>query len=162
MFIEPTKKNKGKNVLLVSGIHGDEVAGSFGLLRYLERVSDKTLGMINISVIPLLNPTGFRIGTRDNRWHEETNRNYDDDKKISREGRVLKKNLSLLKGAAKDGMITVHEDPKAKVCFVYMYHGKGSEELGEILLGVDRMFFRQRSQKKDMKDGIVWDRHEGS
>jgi predicted deacylase len=167
MVIEPAKKNKGKHILLVSGTHGDEVAGPFGLLRYLERVSDETLKMVNLSFIPLLNPTGFRKFTRDNQWGEKTNRNYDNDEKISREGKILKGNLSLLKEIAADGMITVHEDPKAKVCFIYMYHGKNAEELGEILLDVDRMFFKQRpsmpnEKGKKLKKGIIWDRHEGS
>jgi predicted deacylase len=167
MVVEPAKKNKGKHILLVSGTHGDEVAGPFGLLRYLERVSDETLKMVNLSFIPLLNPTGFRKFTRDNQWGEKTNRSYDDDKKISREGKIFKGNLSLLKEIAADGMITVHEDPKAKVCFIYMYHGKNAEELGEILLDVDRMFFKQRpsmpnEKGKKLKKGIIWDRHEGS
>jgi hypothetical protein len=124
--------------------------------------------MVNLSFIPLLNPTGFRKFTRDNQWGEKTNRNYNDDEKVSREGKILKKNLSFLKEIAADGMITVHEDPDAKVCFIYMYHGKKTEELGEILLGVERMFFNQRSQIKTdekggkAKNGIVWDRHEGS
>ena len=168
LFIEPKKRCKGRDILIVSGTHGNEQAGPFGLLHYLERVSEKTLDMVNLSFIPLLNPTGFRKNSRDNQWGEKTNRNYDTDKEISREGKIIKENLALIKDAGKDGMITMHEDPDAKVCFIYMYHGKKAEELGEILLGVERMFFNQRSQIKTdekggkAKNGIVWDRHEGS
>jgi hypothetical protein len=167
LVIEPIKKNKGKNLLIISGIHGDEQAGPFGLMRYLSRIGDKTLEMINLHFIPLYNPTGFRKCTRDNEWKEKTNRNFDNDEKISRESKIIKSNLKLIKEMGGDGILTMHEDTKAKVCFIYMYHGKGAEELGDILLNIDRMFFRQRSQSDDrkdgkLKDGIVWDRHENS
>ena len=167
LLIEPAKKNKGKSILVVSGLHGDEQAGPFGVLRYLERVGENTLDSVNISLIPLLNPTGFRKRTRDNQWGEQTNRGYCKSKKISREGVLLKDSVDLLKNAAKDGLITLHEDPEAKSCYIYMYKGKKSEELGDILIGVDRMFFDQRRLSKEpggekIVNGIAWDCEDNS
>ena len=165
VLLQPTKKNKGKHILIISGLHGNEPAPLFGLLRYLERVHDQTLDMVSLSLIPLLNPTGLRQNTRDNQWNEQTNRNYDNDK-ISREGQLLRDYLPTLKELGHDGILTMHEDPNAKACYIYMYHSKQAEKLAEIMLGVERMFFRQRPHQEEkegpISHGIVWDHHEGS
>lgn len=168
LLIEPTKKNKGKNLLVLSGIHGDEQANPFGLMRYLNRIGDKTLEMINLHFIPLYNPTGFRRCTRDNEWKEKTNRNFDKDEKISRESKIIKNDLKLIKEMGIDGVLTMHEGPISKVCYIYMYHGEDAKDLSEILLSVERMFFKQKSNIKADKEGgravkgVIWDRHEGS
>jgi predicted deacylase len=167
LLIEPRKRNKGRNLLIIAGIHGDEQAAPFGLMRYFGRIGDETLAMTNLHFIPLYNPTGFRKCTRDNEWKEKTNRNYDNEK-ISRESKIIRDNLKMIKEVGKDGVLTMHEDPIAKVCYIYMYHGKDAKDLSEILLSVERMFFKQKSNIKADEEGgraikgVIWDRHEGS
>jgi predicted deacylase len=168
IMLQPQNKVKGPNLLIISGIHGDEPAGPFGILRYIEKINKEILKKVNLTFIPLMNPTGFRKNNRDNKWDEKTNRNYEKDKKISREGKILKDNVKMYLDNGKDGVLSLHEDVDSKYCYIYMYNKAKSKDLGNILLNVDRMFFEQmtpaKSDKKDgqLEKGIIWDRHEGS
>lgn len=59
---------------LSAGIHGDEPAPSHALLRLLESdIFDDRAGW---SLVPMLNPTGFRLGTRENADGVDLNRDY--------------------------------------------------------------------------------------
>lgn len=72
-----TKKSKTKNaphVFLSSGIHGDEPAGPFAILKLLEAVFFENT--FNWYVFPMLNPTGLQLGTRENIDGIDLNRDY--------------------------------------------------------------------------------------
>jgi len=114
-----------KNILIASGFHGNEIAGPFGILKLFEEETD-IFQKANISIIPLVNPTGFRKNTRNNRWEEVPNRGYvfseeNPDIKPSREDRIIIKNIKDIIELGKDGMLSAHEDPTGEQFYCYTY-----------------------------------------
>lgn len=102
------------SVLVLAGCHGEEPGGPLGILRLLETAPDTWLEGTTLSLVPILNPTGHRVGQRHNQWGENPNDGFchpDLDPTFpSKEGRILLANLSLLKQCSKDAFLSLHED----------------------------------------------------
>jgi hypothetical protein len=64
-----------KNIYLSSGIHGDEPAGPLAVQRLL---AENRWPDANLWLVPCLNPTGFRLNTRENGAGIDLNRDYRD------------------------------------------------------------------------------------
>lgn len=62
------------SVYLSAGIHGDEPAGTLALLELLR--TGALSGGANFTLFPALNPSGLRLGTRENRDGIDLNRDY--------------------------------------------------------------------------------------
>lgn len=62
-----------KNLYISAGIHGDEPSGP---LAVLQLVAEDQWPLVNLWLVPLLNPTGFRLNTRENAAGIDLNRNY--------------------------------------------------------------------------------------
>lgn len=113
---------KRPRLLIASGLHGDEPAGPWGLLRFLERADPQLLDACSLSMLPVVNVTGFRNGTRLNAWGEDPNRGYPpaaDGLPPSREGAVLLAHAARLPALARDGFLACHEDPGLAHAYVY-------------------------------------------
>lgn len=71
-----TKRTPGPRprCYLSSGVHGDEPAGPLAVLKLLEAgfFDDRAVWFL----VPLLNPTGFELGTRENAQGIDLNRDY--------------------------------------------------------------------------------------
>ena len=100
--------------LIAAGFHGEEPGGPLGILRLLETAPDLWLEGVNLSIIPILNPTGHRAGQRRNQWNENPNDGFChpdiDPNQPSKEGRILLANLPLLKQCSRDAFLSLHED----------------------------------------------------
>lgn len=73
-FIKKSPSPKAPTIYLSAGIHGDEPAGPFAVIKLLEEgFFDNT---INWYIIPILNPTGLKLGTRENKEGLDLNRDY--------------------------------------------------------------------------------------
>ncbi len=59
---------------LSAGVHGDEPAGPLAIARLLEE--DRLPYDADITIIPLINPTGFESQTRENRAGHDLNRDF--------------------------------------------------------------------------------------
>ncbi len=70
-----------KNVFLSAGIHGNEPAGVYALLEFLEKEADKYLADYNFIALPCLNPSGFEAGTRNNIAGINLNKNFKEPKR---------------------------------------------------------------------------------
>lgn len=126
-IITPKKFDKKlPNILIAGGFHGDEPAGTLGLLEYLK---NDIVQKVNISFIPIVNPTGYMLNTRKNIFKEDPNRHYCEDidtvnitdkKKPSKEGKILLKNLDDILKYSKDGFLTLHEDTDEKYFYIYV------------------------------------------
>jgi len=137
MINNPSKKG----ILIASGFHGNESAGPWSILKYLKET--KNIG--NVAFIPIVNPTGFKVCKRFNRYGEDPNRGYT-NQKLSREGKILFKNINLLKKSSKLGLLTLHEDCDKNDCFVYCYKNKkAARKVKKSLL----KYFNQ------VKDGLI-------
>ena len=66
-----------KYIYLMAGTHGDEVEGVFVLKKLFEWLKeDHSLKDMPLIVLPILNPDGYRMGTRVNSQGVDLNRNY--------------------------------------------------------------------------------------
>ena len=159
--------NNEKGILIASGFHGNESAGPWSILKYLKET--KNIG--NVSFIPIVNPTGFKVCKRYNMYGEDPNRGFTDAEecktKLSREGKILFKNINLLNESSKLGILTLHEDCDKDDCFVYCYKNK------KVARRVKKSLLKYFNQLKDGSidpsltdaisvDGIIKDCHDGS
>lgn len=73
-FIKKSSQEHAPTIYLSAGIHGDEPAGPFAVAKLLaEGFFDDT---INWYIIPILNPSGLSLGTRENKEGFDLNRDY--------------------------------------------------------------------------------------
>jgi hypothetical protein len=130
-----------KRILVVSGFHGEEVGGPWGLCKFItDGLLDKCDA--NVSFIPVINPDGFSRGTRYNRWGEISNRFFDDHQESeSKEALILLKNINLLVSLANDGFLTMHENKQQKKFYFYLYANKITYNLNENLKKIGKKHF---------------------
>jgi|SRR3989344_1843188 len=65
-----------KNVLISGGVHGEEPAGVYTLLSFLENDIHDFLGDYRFLILPCINPFGFEYGYRFNPNGVDVNRNF--------------------------------------------------------------------------------------
>jgi hypothetical protein len=108
-------------LLVASGFHGEEPAGPWGLLEFLEAADQELLSRVQLTLLPLINVTGFRAGTRFNMHGQNPNRGYLSlpGENPSNEGRLLLDHGDLLLEAARDGLLTCHEDVLLSHGYIY-------------------------------------------
>ncbi|MBC8457362.1 MAG: succinylglutamate desuccinylase/aspartoacylase family protein [Deltaproteobacteria bacterium] len=125
ILVTPKELNSGPNLLIAAGFHGDEPAGCWGILHFLETVSPDLLSKSNLSFLPLVNPSGFRHGKRTNDGGENPNSGFchtnSGQPEPSREGLILVKHLPMLKSLAKDGFLSLHEDIELEQFYIYTF-----------------------------------------
>ncbi|MFT6794324.1 MAG: protein MpaA [Rubritalea sp.] len=105
-------------VYLSTGIHGDEPGGPESLLHLLERgLLDRQL---SFHICPMLNPTGFELGTRENANGVDMNRDYFHLQNLEVQGHVKwleKRNPELF--------ISLHEDWESEGFYYYEINTTG-------------------------------------
>lgn len=110
-----TKRSPGvrPRIYLSSGVHGDEPAAPLALLALLEAgvFDDRATWFL----CPLLNPTGFALGTRENRDGVDLNRDYIDLRSAEVAGHVrwLRRQPSF------DLVLCLHEDWETQGFYLY-------------------------------------------
>jgi len=82
--------SRAGHVFLSAGIHGNEPAGVYTLLGFLENKVHDYLDDFSFIAFPCINPSGFERGTRDNLNRINLNRNFQ-SRKPSKEVSSLKK-----------------------------------------------------------------------
>ncbi|QSX32992.1 M14 family metallocarboxypeptidase [Shewanella avicenniae] len=125
------------SILISAGFHGEEAAGPWGMLHFLSSVSPELFERVNLTLLPLNNPTGFIKGHRFNIFGENPNRGYlagVDDAKPTVEGKILLEHGQLIQAASKDGILTCHEDVLQTRTYLYSFEprqqpGKFSQQL---------------------------------
>lgn len=157
------------HLLVASGFHGEEPAGPWGVLEFLEAIDPEQASRIRLTVLPLVNATGFRAGTRFNARGENPNRGYRGlpGEKPSGEGLLLLSHGGLLQQASRDGLLTCHED--VLLSHGYLYSSERATTPGVFsrsLLQVNASFFPVHPDGTVdgcvIKDGIVFNHDDGS
>jgi predicted deacylase len=120
--------NAKRTICFIAGIHGNEEAGPYGVLSFLES-GFHVPNNKRVIIIPLGNPWGFEKGKRENADNEDINRHF-----LKKE---LKGECKLLWDALKtediDLLHTLHEDPSTdKFYLYYTHHKKLAEDLREL------------------------------
>lgn len=168
ILLRPKELVVGPRVLVAAGFHGEEPAGCWGALTFLqERIETLNLG-VSMSVLPIINPTGIKNRRRRNDWGENPNDGYcHDDGPPSKEGRILLDNLSLLCELGKDGFLTLHEDKDVERFYVYGYENHDEPgEFTKMLRDTLSLCFEQQPdgfiEGDAISEGMIFNDHDGS
>jgi hypothetical protein len=125
-----TKRTAGQypRVYLSAGIHGDEPAPPYALLRLLESgVFDQRCTWF---ICPLINPVGFVQGTRENHSKVDLNRDYKGP--LSTE---VRDHIAWLKRQPNfDLIVCVHEDWESKGFYLYELNPENRPTLTQAML----------------------------
>lgn len=97
-----------KNLLVVAGIHGEEPAGSWATVKFLLSENPELASMVNISILPVFNPSGFINSTRNNSNNERTNILIGESQ--SEEGKIIQKQSDILAKLGYDCVLSLHEN----------------------------------------------------
>lgn len=65
-----------KDILISGTVHGDEEAGCFSILHFLDQLVDRYLDRFNFFCYPCINPSGFETGMRVNMDYVNLNRSF--------------------------------------------------------------------------------------
>ena len=165
----------GPKILVASGFHGNEPAAPWGIVSFLQKLDLEFISDVDISFLPLVNPTGFVANVRDNEDGHDVNRGYmvpenreDLLKPLTKEGKILKDHIDLLAGSAKDGLICLHEaPPMGETFFVYGYEKSSkSGEFTKLFRDVEAIHFKTfpdglTGRGLMVKDGIILHNYDG-
>ena len=111
-LIVPMYSDKSKkNILVCSGFHGNENSGPWSVLEYYKENSEFP---VNLSMLPIVNPTGFKQDKRTGRYGVSTDTFNTHSDVLSIESNVLIDNIKFFLKRGKDGIINLHEDTKEK------------------------------------------------
>ncbi|WP_281212755.1 M14 family metallopeptidase [Shewanella insulae] len=145
LYQSPAQKADQPSILISAGFHGEEAAGPWGLLYFLNELEPELFGQLNLSLLPLVNPTGFKRGHRFNKLGQNPNRGFVLDngrgrsnQDTSSEGELLLAHSQLLAAASRDGILTCHEDVLLSDTYIYSFEanqqpGQFSRELRDAL-----------------------------
>jgi len=168
MLLTPKTTSDAKKILVAAGFHGNEYAGVWGLINYLQYGSR----LKNVSFLPLMSPIALK-----------ENRRYGKDNKISNqgfchpemnlmpsdEGEILISHAELLLSLGRDGFISLHEAPEKKMFYVYAFEkGDQPSSIAQELLLVGAKEFGYAEDGTTMqyggtaKDGIIFNFHDSS
>lgn len=156
--------------LVASGFHGEEPAGPWGLLKFLQGVDAAALDAVHLTLLPLVNCTGFAAGTRLNAEGDNPNRGFSGNASAtapSAEGRLLLQHAATLASASRDGVLSCHED--VLVAGAYIYALERADEPGPWARRLLQANLRHFGQHPDglvdgcrVQGGIVFNHHDGS
>ncbi len=108
-------------MLIVAGFHGEEKAGPYAILDWLENNDSAIFKRVDISFIPIVNPIGFKKNIRYSDGQKSNGGFGEREKKPSREGEILIRNIEILFPLAKDGFLSLHEDKDETHYYVYTF-----------------------------------------
>jgi hypothetical protein len=148
---------------IFAGIHGDEPAGCIALARFasaLAAAPSRATGY-DLYLYPVVNPTGFERGTRENHSGLDLNREFWRDS-AEPEVRILQHEL---RAVSFDGIITLHADDTSEGVYGYAQRRALDEALlGQALRAAEAHLPRDRRSVIDgfaARDGFVGDCYEG-
>jgi predicted deacylase len=157
-------------LLIASGFHGEEPAGPWGVIEFMRTLPEALAGQVDLSLLPLVNATGFAAGTRFNSQGENPNRGYGihaNGDLPSIEGHRLIANVERLLPLAADGLLACHED--VGLCHAYAYTYERRPDPGDF----SRMLVATAATHFDLhpdgvvdecpvSEGLVFNRFDGS
>ncbi|NRF69501.1 succinylglutamate desuccinylase/aspartoacylase family protein [Aquincola sp. S2] len=170
LYVRPSAAAAAPRLLIAAGFHGEEPAGPWGVLQFFERADAGLLDRLQLTVLPLVNASGFRAGRRFNDWGENPNRGHgaSADAPPSREGRVLAAHGARLAALGASGVLSCHEDVKQPQ-HGYVYSLERAERPGAFshaLLAANARFFPLLPDGDvdgcHVRGGIVFNRYDGS
>ena len=170
-LLRPRLTKRRPCVLVAAGFHGEEPAGCWGLLNFLETADDNLFLECAISFLPLINPTGIRKGRRYNDWGENPNNGFchtpSGRPEPSREGKILIENIEVLKKCSRDGFLSLHEDIDCTEFYIYTFEKSNTPGRFSITLKTtEECFFKPKPdgifEGENLINGIIFNHCDGS
>lgn len=167
----PNQQESNPNVLISAGFHGEEPAGPWGMLHFLMHLRADVFATVNLTLLPLVNPTGFEQGHRFNELGQNPNRGFptqtNNNELISHEGALLIEYVDLLIDASKNGVLTCHEDVLLNDSYIYSFEeaDKPSALSQSLRDSLGRYFATAQNGEIDgctIKDGIIFNHFDTS
>lgn len=135
---------RGPKLLFSAGFHGEEPAGVWGTLHFLETADPALFDRAAVSFLPLVNPSGIASRRRYNDAGENPNSNFchvGPEDVPSQEGQLLLKNLPLLLSLAKNSFVSLHEDCDCSEFYFYTFEAtKG--RFSKTIYDIESVFFK--------------------
>lgn len=158
----------GPKLLFAAGFHGEEPAGVWGTLHFLENADPKLLQQATVSFLPLVNPSGIAAKRRYNDAGENPNSYYchaEPETTPSQEGKLLLAHLPLLISLAEKSFISLHEDCDLTKFYVYTFE-RTLGPFSKKLLEIESRFFSPASKKEipdqPLINGLIYNFCDGS
>jgi len=162
--------------LIVSGFHGEEQAGPWGILKWLRDCTPESFKGVNVSFLPVVNLYGFITEKRYGPSNMPTNTGfYRPGEKASPEAEILKKNINILRPLADNGYISLHEDITSSQYYIYTFEpteqpGEFSKQMKDELAkhfpnpfnGIAYVDTTSPGQGPPCEDGLIWKFYDGS
>jgi predicted deacylase len=157
-------------LLIASGFHGEEPAGPWGVIEFMRTLPEALADQVDLSLLPLVNATGFAAGTRFNAQGENPNRGYGihaNGDQPSIEGTRLIAEAERLLPLAADGLLTCHEDVGLSHTYAYTYErGPDPGPFSRMLVATAAAHFELHPDgvvdECPISDGLVYNRFDGS
>ena len=168
-LIYPVSVRSGPRLLIAAAFHGEEPSGAWGILKFLMQDSAR-LTNVNLSFIPIVNPSGFMAASRYNHLGQNPNSGFVpdvDDSEPSQEGKVLLANIDQLIELGSDGFLALHEDWEQSEAYLYSFEkankpGDFSFALRNALAAFFPIMSSERWEGHPVEAGIVFNHSDGS
>lgn len=118
-----------KTVCFSAGIHGDEVAGPFAAVQFIEKYDPKEYPNLRVILFPAANPAGFDSKRRRNNLNRDLNRHF-------RKPRLSGENNLLYKFLKYENIFffhALHEDLDEHRFYLYVYGSRDEQIYNEII-----------------------------
>ncbi len=111
--------NREKDLLLFSGVHGNEPGGVLALLEFIENMDDQSdlFSNYNIHIVPIVNPWGWEFNSRYNGKGIDINRDFANMDTLSAEAGYILKHFKDMKAEI---ILDFHES-YSKGHYFYVY-----------------------------------------
>lgn len=163
VYIGPSGGGEPIRIGLFAGIHGDEIEGTYALIRFLSLL-ERTPGLAKgycLLVYPVCNPTGFEDRTRGSRSCKDLNREFWRGSKEP-EVKLLEAELA---AHSFHGIISVHTDGSSHGFYGFAHGATLTQYLVEPALQAAEEFLpRNRDEEIDgfrARNGIIRDGYQG-
>jgi murein peptide amidase A len=148
-----------KTIVFSSGIHGDEVAGPYAILKFLLEYKEVD-PVFRIVFCPIVNPYGFNQGIRQNAFRQDVNRRFC-DKLLAGEAKAV---YDVIKKTKPDYFVSLHEWTGKDKFYMYasdIINKEKIEEIPKIATDHDFKLFNNKIWGEECKDGLIWHPQDG-
>ena len=136
---------RGPGICFIGAVHGNEVSGSYAILKFLEEGKASK----RVTLFPIANPIGFENQTRTATDRLNINRQFDKDN-LENESKLLR---NALENEKFDLLCTFHEDSAAKGFYVY-YGNPKHDNLAKKIVEVAKEFMPVDTRKVIYRDKV--------
>jgi len=152
----------GKRVVVFSaGIHGNEIAGPWSIIDFLNKYSFNRYPKVKIIIFPVASPTAFNAKKRRNYLNRELNSLFC-RKKLVRENRIL---FNQLKNENVFFFHALHGDIDERSFYLYNFESR-VERIYRDLINIAKKYFPINKAQKIYNDpavnGLIINRQDGS